>query len=354
MLRRPEPPSVTIHVPDADTCVSARLDRARGDLLAGEVRVAAQGFARVQDATPARQVTALAGLVECRLALGDVPGAAAALDRTAPLLRRTRGRGGSGRAPGARAAYAGGLLALATDDPAEALIRFRSAGEAAAGVLDEDPALMPWRAEAALACLRAASIEGACELAGDHLEVSRRHGSAAGAAQALRALAVADVEGRRLELLREAHGALRGTTARRLEAQIDADLAAVLLLHGEPVGTATNDEAVGRLLGVEQYARSEGLAPLHERARRLLAIAPGTSPVPSWSALEQLSPAERRVADLAGAGETNRAIAEQLEISIKAVEWHLSRTYRRLGIGSRRELAALTGAATAPPRIATG
>ncbi len=343
MLRTCEPPSVAIHVPDTDGCATTRLARARAALLAGDVRAATQAFAGMQGLPTAHRSEALAGLVECRLALGDVTGASAALDRI--RLPRQRGRGAPARAAAARTAYAAGLHALATHQPAEALVQLRAAGEVAEEVLDEDPALMPWRAEAALACLRSDTVEGAGDLARAHLEVSRRHGSAAGVAQALRALAVADLEGRRLDLLREAHGVLAGVTCRRLTAQIDADLGAVLLLQGEPAGSPTTDEAVGRLLGVEQYARAEGLAALHERARRLLALAPGTAPVPSWSALERLTPAERRVVDLAGAGHTNRAIADQLEISVKAVEWHLSRTYRRLGIGSRRELATLTGAA---------
>ena len=38
---------------------------------------------------------------------------------------------------------------------------------------------------------------------------------------------------------------------------------------------------------------------------------------------------------------TEEQIAEQLAVTIKGVEWHLSRVYRKLGIGSREELAPL-------------
>jgi DNA-binding NarL/FixJ family response regulator len=56
-----------------------------------------------------------------------------------------------------------------------------------------------------------------------------------------------------------------------------------------------------------------------------------------------LTASERRVADLAADGQTNRDIAQTLYVTPKTVEVHLSHAYRKLGIGSRRELAgALT------------
>jgi DNA-binding CsgD family transcriptional regulator len=57
-----------------------------------------------------------------------------------------------------------------------------------------------------------------------------------------------------------------------------------------------------------------------------------------------LTASERRVADLAAGGQTNRDIAQILYVTPKTVEVHLSNAYRKLGIGSRRELArALEG-----------
>jgi DNA-binding NarL/FixJ family response regulator len=52
-----------------------------------------------------------------------------------------------------------------------------------------------------------------------------------------------------------------------------------------------------------------------------------------------LTPGERRVAELAASGETNRQIAQKLFVTVKAVEWHLSNAYRKLGISSRAGLA---------------
>ena len=52
-----------------------------------------------------------------------------------------------------------------------------------------------------------------------------------------------------------------------------------------------------------------------------------------------LTASERRVADLAADGQTNRDIAQTLYVTPKTIEVHLSNAYRKLGIGSRRELA---------------
>jgi DNA-binding CsgD family transcriptional regulator len=53
-----------------------------------------------------------------------------------------------------------------------------------------------------------------------------------------------------------------------------------------------------------------------------------------------LTLAERRVALLASAGETNDEIAAALHLSPKTVEWTLTRVYRKLGVRSRTTLAA--------------
>jgi DNA-binding CsgD family transcriptional regulator len=59
--------------------------------------------------------------------------------------------------------------------------------------------------------------------------------------------------------------------------------------------------------------------------------------------LATLTVSERRIAQLAAAGLTNREIADQLVVTVKAVEWHLSHVYRKLGIHSRGALAASLG-----------
>ena len=53
-----------------------------------------------------------------------------------------------------------------------------------------------------------------------------------------------------------------------------------------------------------------------------------------------LTTSERRVADFAADGLSNRDIAQTLYVTPKTVEVHLTNAYRKLEIGSRRELAA--------------
>ena len=59
---------------------------------------------------------------------------------------------------------------------------------------------------------------------------------------------------------------------------------------------------------------------------------------PAWDAL---TPTERRVADLARLGHTNNDIAAALAIGAETVKTHLSRTYAKLKVANRTQLAAL-------------
>jgi DNA-binding CsgD family transcriptional regulator len=54
----------------------------------------------------------------------------------------------------------------------------------------------------------------------------------------------------------------------------------------------------------------------------------------------ELTPTEERVAELVVAGHTNREVADRLYVSVRTVESNLTRTYRKLNVRSRTELAA--------------
>jgi DNA-binding NarL/FixJ family response regulator len=60
--------------------------------------------------------------------------------------------------------------------------------------------------------------------------------------------------------------------------------------------------------------------------------------MPASPSGEALTPSERRIVDLAAAGQRNRDIAQELYVTPKTIEVHLSNAYRKLGISSRREL----------------
>ena len=60
----------------------------------------------------------------------------------------------------------------------------------------------------------------------------------------------------------------------------------------------------------------------------------------------ELTPAERRVAELARDGRSNKEIARTLFVSVKTVELHLSHIYAKLGVRSRTQLARRLSAPT--------
>jgi DNA-binding CsgD family transcriptional regulator len=62
------------------------------------------------------------------------------------------------------------------------------------------------------------------------------------------------------------------------------------------------------------------------------------------SGVDALTPTELRIARMAAAGRSNPEIAQNLFVTRKNVEFHLSNAYRKLRIGSRKELGdALAG-----------
>jgi DNA-binding CsgD family transcriptional regulator len=81
-----------------------------------------------------------------------------------------------------------------------------------------------------------------------------------------------------------------------------------------------------------------GAAPLAARAETEL-LATGARPRRiALSGVESLTPSERRVAQMAAEGQTNREVAQALFVSPKTVEVHLSSVYRKLEIHSRSQL----------------
>ena len=53
-----------------------------------------------------------------------------------------------------------------------------------------------------------------------------------------------------------------------------------------------------------------------------------------------LTKTERKIADLVAGGSTNADVAAQLYLSVRTVEAHLTRIYRKEGVRGRAELAA--------------
>jgi DNA-binding NarL/FixJ family response regulator len=119
--------------------------------------------------------------------------------------------------------------------------------------------------------------------------------------------------------------------------------------------TATLSARAGRWSAVtDQLARAHRLATsmpapwlrrLVAGTQRQLQSAAGRQPAPG--ARGELTRRERQIAELVAAGATNADIAAALHVTVKTVEAHLSRTYRKLGVRSR---AMLVDALRSAPR----
>jgi DNA-binding NarL/FixJ family response regulator len=109
---------------------------------------------------------------------------------------------------------------------------------------------------------------------------------------------------------------------------------------GEGTLAAVMTPSIGLVERGLELAEVCGARPLAEQASTELYA---TGSRPRAAALRgpgALTAGERRVATLAAGGHTNRDIAQELFVTPKTVELHLSNAYRKLEIRSRRQLAA--------------
>jgi DNA-binding CsgD family transcriptional regulator len=81
-----------------------------------------------------------------------------------------------------------------------------------------------------------------------------------------------------------------------------------------------------------------GIEAFAERARHELLATGDTVRQRTAETASELTAQEAHIARLAVDGRTNAEIGTQLFLSTRTVEWHLSKVYTKLGVGSRREL----------------
>ena len=229
--------------------------------------------------------------------------------------------------------YARGLLRIVRGLRAEGLADLLALGarQAQRGTGHPEP---PWRGVAALALLQESREDDACRLAEEYLEVARRWGAPRAIGIALRHSALVAQDDTTIPTLEESVAVLAGSYARLEHAYSLVELGAALRRANRRA-----DARVPLREGLEMAHRC-GAIVLAERAREELR-ATGARPRRSVPTdVDSLTASERRVAQLAAEGRTNREIAQDLFVTVNTVESHMRHVFQKLAITRRTELDA--------------
>jgi predicted ATPase/DNA-binding CsgD family transcriptional regulator len=180
------------------------------------------------------------------------------------------------------------------------------------------------------AAVRTGEIERGRDLLHDALRACAESGFERDAAETLAELALADAGGGSLERAARLGGAAAATWTRLECAPPTAE-------HELRALAAGLDGEAGRWRAAWEQGEALTLEEAIAYARR--GRGPRDRPPAGW---ESLTPTELQVAELAAEGMSNPQIASQLFVSRSTVKLHLSNVYRKLGVGNRVELAALS------------
>jgi DNA-binding CsgD family transcriptional regulator len=199
------------------------------------------------------------------------------------------------------------------------------------------PGWSMWRSVKARALDGLGRTDEALALAQEDLEHARRFGSAGVVGAALRLVGTLEREAG-IDHLREAVELLERSVAKLELAHALFALGGALRRGREPTAAR---EPLRRALELAERCGADGLV---EQVRAELYAAGVRPRSTALSGVDALTASERRVADLAADGRSNKEIAQTLYVTPKTVEVHLSSAYRKLNIRSRQHLRpALAG-----------
>jgi DNA-binding CsgD family transcriptional regulator len=308
----------------------------RGDLSAAEIDARTALAATELPAPPLYRVINRALLVITLLDQGELDAAEQAL---APLDSEAE----SGSIPAAVLRLARGRLRIEQGKVAEGLEDFLAVGARLTSGMITCPGFLPWRSDAALAHLSLGDRESARRLGEEEVELAQAFGAPRALGVAKRAAGVIAGGDRGVSLLREAIEEFERGDARLERARALADLGAMLRRRNR------RSEARELLREALDAAHHAGARPLAEYAETELRATGARPRRVVLTGLDSLTASERRIAELAGQGLTNREIAQMLFITTRTVEGHLTSVFRKLQVDSRDELpAALAGGAPVP------
>ena len=238
-------------------------------------------------------------------------------------------------------------LHLARNDFALALDDLMLLGRSLDAWACPNPSWFSWRARAARTLANLNRRGEARELASVELALARRFGAPGCLGLALQAAASAARGHGALDLLAEAVDVLERSHRRASLASALCDLGIRLRRERRP------KDARDPLRRALALADECGMTMLARNARDEL-VATGARPRrAALAGRDALTPAEQRVTQLAAEGLSNRSIAQALFVTVKTVEMHLSRAYRKLDVDSRGDLrSALSRQVNGVPRVA--
>jgi DNA-binding CsgD family transcriptional regulator len=269
---------------------------------------------------------AVAVRAECYLEEGE-------LDAAARELQHLMDERHPPRDPGAyRFVGARGHVRLLQLSPANALEDLLDSGRRLRQLGGDNPAVYPWRSLASAASLALGDRTEARRLAEEELTLAAAFGAPGAHGRALGAVAATAENSEAIEVREEAVRVLESAQTALDRSRALVDLGGTLRRAGR-----RRDAREPLRLGLD-LARRCGARALAQRAREEL-VAVGARPRrDAATGREALTARETQVAGLAAQGMSNREIADALFVTVKTVEWHLKHAYRKLGVGSRREL----------------
>jgi DNA-binding CsgD family transcriptional regulator len=206
-----------------------------------------------------------------------------------------------------------------------------------------NPAVFAWRSHAAPALAALGRREEARELLAQELKLVRTFGVARPIGVNLRATGLLAGGEKGLELLRESVQVLERCPSVLERARSLVELGSARRRRGHRA------ESLPSLRQGLELADQAGAIALAQRARRELADAGARPHRSPRLGRDALTPSEARIAQMAAEGATNKQIAQDLFVSLRTVETHLTHTYAKLGITARAELAPALAARTDQP-----
>jgi DNA-binding CsgD family transcriptional regulator len=244
--------------------------------------------------------------------LGDPPAAAMGT----PLLLERRAR-----------------LRLAQHRPEQAHADLSAAADGWRRLGVSHPVLAAWRVPESEALVALDEMAEAHRVAEEHLALAERVGMPGPQAAGLRALARTVGAKESVDLLERGEALLAGTPERLEYARVLVDLGAALRRANRREAAR---EALHRALALTERA---GMRLLARRARQELAATGARPRRAAVTGIDSLTSAEHRVAALAAQGLSNREIAQQLYVTRRTVETHLTHVFGKLGVSTRADLA---------------